>query len=96
MSFWPGYNWRVLAHARTDKGRKGVSTGERITLASSDHNGPVEFDELIIDHWFHLEQMNDRHWWMYVGGWHINVSIDADGKPNVSMFEDESPVAENL
>jgi hypothetical protein len=89
--FWPGYEWRVLAHERTGKGRKGTYTGRRVEDRSSDHDGLVEFDELVIDHWFHLEQMGERDWWMYVAGWMINVSIDATGKPTVRMEQEDAP-----
>lgn len=87
---WPGYQWRFLAHTRTAKGQKGTYTGARVVLDSEDHP-LVQFDELVIDHWFHLEQMDTRHWWMSVGGWHINVSIDAAGRPKVTIEQVETP-----
>jgi hypothetical protein len=89
--FWPGYTWRILAHGRTGQGQKGAHTGTSHFLSSDDYDAPVQFDELIIDHWFHLEKMSDRHWWMSVGDWHINVSIDANGTPYVSMYQNETP-----
>jgi hypothetical protein len=89
--FWPGYRWRILAHERATQGAKPDYTGKRITASSDDHDLPVEFDELVIDHWFHLEQMDTRCWWMGVGGWHINVHIDAAGKPTVTMGQNETP-----
>lgn len=54
-----------------------------------------EFDELAIDHWFHLEQMGDRDWWIGIGDpdngdyYHVNVHIDGDKKVTVHI-EDES------
>jgi hypothetical protein len=83
-TFWPGFRWRILAH-HTDE--HGFNQGGRVEVRSTDFDCPVEFDELVIDHWFHLEQMDDRDWWMQVGDWHINVRIDAKGKASVRMEE---------
>lgn len=33
---------------------------------------PSVFDELVVDDWFHIEQMDTRLWWMRIG--------NADGK----------------
>jgi hypothetical protein len=43
------------------------------------------FDELVIDEWLHVEQMDTRHWWMRVGGTHINIWIARDGVPVVRI-----------
>lgn len=52
-------------------------------------DGDWEFDELVIDDWFHLEQMDERDWWLGVGNgddyWHLNIHIDRDGKATVQM-----------
>lgn len=97
--FWPGFRWRILAHEVTAIGRKGEYTGRTYDrrsgvgpLAMAD--GPTdikyvegdhwEFDELAIDHWFHLEQMSDRSWWIGIGNphngdyYHVNVHIAGD------------------
>ena len=42
------------------------------------------FDELVIDDWFHLEQMDTRLWWMRVGDYHLWVRIPAKGDPIVT------------
>jgi hypothetical protein len=51
--------------------------------------GPVEFDELVIDDWFHLEQIDKRVWWLGLGNgedyWHLHVVIDGKGNATVSM-----------
>jgi hypothetical protein len=87
--FKPGYRWRVLVHL---KSRDGAYVPESTKeWRSSDHTHPVEFDELVIDHWFHLEQMSDRAWWMDVGGYHINVHLDGYGKPSVSIVQVSTP-----
>lgn len=47
----------------------------------------TEFDELVIGRWIHLEQMNDRQWWMNIGGVTIWVTADRDGRPRkVTVF----------
>ena len=53
-----------------------------------DHGGGVRFDELVIDDWFHIEQMDDRRWWMCVGDLHINIHVRHDGRRVVSGWAD--------
>jgi hypothetical protein len=45
----PGSRWRVLAR-----------DGERQISAQNEGI----FDELVVDDWLHLEQMDDTRWWM--------------------------------
>lgn len=89
--FWPGYRWRILAHGTRKRGGKDPGyTGEQVDLRSARHGDLMQFDELVIDHWFHLEQMNERDYWIGIGDereggdyYHVNVHIDHKGKPNV-------------
>ncbi|HVK75725.1 MAG TPA: hypothetical protein VM734_20485, partial [Kofleriaceae bacterium] len=46
------------------------------------------FDELVIDDWLHLEQMDERSWWMRVGDASISVVVDGDGRARVSIERD--------
>jgi hypothetical protein len=47
----------------------------------------TEFDELVIGHWIHLEQMNAIQWWMNIGGVTVWVTADRDGRPrNVQVY----------
>ena len=39
------------------------------------------FDELVVDHWCHIEQMDTYDWWVNVGGVTVNVTVDRDGRP---------------
>jgi hypothetical protein len=80
MSRLPGFRWRTLAWS--------PGGGDKVEQEFVPTDG-VCFDELVIDDWFHLEQMSERHWWMNVGDWHIDVSIPAKGEPRVSMWEDK-------
>lgn len=60
----PGSRWRILAWA-----------GERQHKLDLDSRAfPSVFDEIVIDDWFHLEQMDARTWWMAVSG------VGQDGK----------------
>jgi hypothetical protein len=36
----------------------------------------TEVDEVIIDGWCHIENMNTNAYWMSIGGLHIDVTID--------------------
>ena len=66
----PGRSWRVLAHSE---------------------RGPVELenqgilDEIVVDDWLHLEQMNESQWWMRVGDARLWISIEGDGKARVNI-----------
>jgi len=74
----PGTIWRILAK---DGSRE-------VTL----ENQGV-FDELVIDDWLHLEQMDERSWWMRVGDASIHVVINKDGSVEVSVERDVYDVA---
>jgi hypothetical protein len=106
-AFRPGFRWRILAHERTGPNMRAGYTGEMYDrrsgkgpLAMTDGPTPIkylhghwEFDELAIDHWFHLEQMGSRDWWIGVGDpdngdyFHINVHIAPDKKITVRVEE---------
>jgi hypothetical protein len=42
------------------------------------------FDELAIDSWFHLEQMDTRQWWLGIGEHGFDITIDKKGKPTLT------------
>ncbi len=77
----PGSRWRTLAR-----------DGERMIEAANEG----VFDELIIDHWFHLEQMDDQTWWMRVGDARVDIKVRADGSAEISVERevyDNGPVS---
>lgn len=96
-AFWPGLNWRVLAHRRIKPLKDGYSdetwdmhAGERWKDKAPHLGSTWEFDELVIDDWFHIEQMDTRVWWMRVGNQDDNsfvvwVTVDRDGVAEVSV-----------
>lgn len=61
----PGATWRLLTK----------NTDGQTALALE--NDGV-FDELVVDDWLHVEQMNERSWWLRVGDARINVEIRQD------------------
>ncbi|GLH78084.1 hypothetical protein SSBR45G_29920 [Bradyrhizobium sp. SSBR45G] len=67
----PGRRWRVRA-VRDD--------GRSIEL----QNHGI-FDELVVDDWLHLEQMDDNAWWLQVGDVRIWVSVKAGEPPIVDV-----------
>jgi hypothetical protein len=73
-----GSDWRVLA-----RGPKGTD----LDVRSEQHRGLV-FDELVIDAWFHLEQMDSRQWWMRIGDLHVTVNLKGDGSVEVVPYLD--------
>lgn len=70
----PGAHWRVLAQD---------STGARFEGSSKEH--PVVFDELVIDRWLHLEQMDTNYYWMQLGPLHINVALKPSGDVDIRI-----------
>jgi len=61
-------------------------------------DGKTVFDELVIDDWFHLEQMDENSWWMRVGPLSIRITPDlTNGKKSIITVEDnESSTDEYL
>ena len=66
----PGRKWRVHAY-------------------DGDNDVEVEnqgvFDELVVDHWLHVEQMDERVWFVRVGEQGINVTVQSDGEVIVEL-----------
>jgi hypothetical protein len=63
----PGSKWRVLAQGPVARRLALDVTGPMVTgegLALD----PVgaDFDELVVDNWFHLERMDTNTWWMRI------------------------------
>ena len=77
----PGYRWRTLAWDESD-------TEDGAVKQEYDGTESVCFDELVIDDWFHLEQMHPRGWWMCVGDLHIHIRIRPDGRHEISGWLD--------
>ena len=75
-SWWrvlaPGFDWRSAAYS-DDRPNDGHP-----------HAGDVVFDELVIDDWLHIEQMDTRAWWMNLGGYHIWIRVPKHGPVEVS------------
>ncbi|MGJ4888374.1 hypothetical protein [Bradyrhizobium sp. HKCCYLR20261] len=67
----PGRRWRV--RAVRDDGRSVELQNQGI------------FDELVVDDWLHLEQMDDHAWWLQVGDVGIWVSVKAGEPPVVDV-----------
>lgn len=52
------------------------------------------FDELVVDHWLHVEQMNERAWMIRVGETGIWVDVNANGEVAMRVMSDEHPPGE--
>jgi hypothetical protein len=78
----PGARWRLQAYsAKRCKGRTFYR--DRFDI----ENQGI-FDELVIDDWFHIEQMDDRCWWVRLGQNTTFVKIDRKGRAKVMPWED--------
>jgi hypothetical protein len=73
MAKRPGRSWRLSAYYRN-----GIKRFEATDA------GKFTFDELVVDHWLHVEQMNNRDWWMRIGG-DLNLFVHIDGKGKVTV-----------
>ena len=65
-----GLKWRLLAHLEN-------------RYFEVENQG--SFDELVVDGWLHIEQMDANVWWMRVGDASINVTLSPDGQPVVDV-----------
>lgn len=73
-----GTSWRVKFD-EAPTGRNGMY-GPEHHISSADYP-PTVFDELVIDRWLHLEQMNTGLWWLSIAGLVVFVRVDRDGRP---------------
>lgn len=64
----PGSKWRL---------RAVNAQGEE--FISNETSGKWHFDEVVVDHWLHVEQMSQREYWLKVGDAHIWIDIGEDG-----------------
>lgn len=76
----PGYSWRYQAWRDGDD-----------ACISGDFNAEdrVCFDELSVDNWFHIEQTDEREWYVNIGDVMIYVVIPAlDVKPEIVIMDE--------
>jgi len=52
-------------------------------LREFEEDGSV--DEIVVDHWLHIEKMDDGLWWMRLGDARIMVSVAAGGQAVVDV-----------
>lgn len=70
--------WRLLAHP---------AKGEPLRIRSTDYPTPVEFDELVVGDWLHVEQMDTRAWWARIGPITVDIEIHPDGTYGVLVLD---------
>lgn len=92
-----GTRWRLLAHDKRGHAyglAHHVASGPHVGClpgCSKEHTNTkhetrtilpgTEFDEIVVGHWLHVEQMDANSWWMNVGGVTLWVKTDRDGYP---------------
>lgn len=82
-----GSPWTIRAHTWTDGQQTPSHTisNREVPADSEHHRGHLfpgaEFDELVVGRWLHVEQMDNRTWWMNAGGVTLHVTADRDGRP---------------
>lgn len=77
----PGSKWRLSAYQKGGR--------ERVNL----ENAGV-FDELVVDDWFHMEQMDTRVWWLRLGQSTCFVHVGKDGY--VRVVKQEGPTLNDV
>jgi len=86
----PGAHWRLLAQdaaGSLDVRQDGADGGrERLVYRK---RTPVEFDEVVVDHWLHVERMDKRAWWARIGDARLWIEIKRSGKVVVSVYRGE-------
>lgn len=68
----PGKRWRLSAEP-----------GNGRTARYEAHNVGL-FDELVVDHWFHMEKMASHRWWMRLGQRTFWIEIERTGEVKIS------------
>ncbi len=46
------------------------------------------FDELVVDHWLHIEWMNGRYWWARIGDAQLSIRLLDDGTVDLKVDRD--------
>ncbi len=65
-----GKKWRLLTH----------DGGKRVELENQG-----TFDELVVDDWLHIEQMDESVWWLRVADARLMVTIDSEGRATLDV-----------
>lgn len=68
----PGYVWRV----------GGADTVGQVRISSEDNR--CHLDEVVIDGWFHLEQLTKRRYQLELGRYRLDIHIAKDGTATVT------------
>lgn len=72
----PGSHWRIGIDRRgADGGYHPIAE----LHTNSDHYPGSVIDEVVIQGWLHVEQLDHDVWWMGVGDWHLTVVVAPDG-----------------
>ena len=62
--------WRILAH----------KDGRKIEIENQG-----ELDEVVLEHWFHLEELGEKEWCLRVGDARILVRVEEDGEVEIEV-----------
>lgn len=82
--FVPGKIWRVIA-------KDDSKINKEISLDSNyfeELDYETYFDELVIDKWFHLEQLNEKSYWVRINELNIFVDFKDDENPEITIRND--------
>lgn len=96
-----GARWRLLVHepqgrsfsvtSDPDAAKKDAALTARLGLGTQTKGITIlagtEFDEVVAGSFLHAEQMNTGQWWINIGGVHLTVHVDRDGRAT-SVFSE--------
>lgn len=81
-----GGRWRLLVHGRdVSHDVSAANPGQDSEYRQAHHLPRTEFDELVVGSWLHIEQMDTGFWTINIGGVHVHVWADRDGRPKEVM-----------
>lgn len=81
----PGLTWRILAHHRPTKARPADDyPALDLRFTPGDR---VEFDELVVGKWLHVESTDDRSWYVVLGHRMFYITEHTSGQVVVTEAE---------
>ena len=90
----PGSRWRVKAdfvHSRFVKPALDTDQDDVTVMVGGKPVFPVVLDEVVVDDWLHLEQMDEWSWCLIVGDLTVWIRIAGNGRAIITDMEARVP-----
>ena len=83
----PGKHWRILAHGKKGKIILYSKASAKLSNKHTINDFHTIFDELVIDDWFHIEQMKKNEWWARIGDAYLWITIKDNDSDNRAIVD---------